>query len=268
MLSQTFLLCIAMAVTPGVPIGIAFAAGGAAPRTPNAQAATWEMKKFDRHLPGCEQHPAARCASVTLSYPEITNAPPKGKTEINTAIQDMVLTPIEKGTAPKDQEAFAAQILAHYQTWLQRGGDPRSSWTVERKIDVDYSSPRVFSLRLLERVEQAKTRAAKNTVYFNFRPEDGTLIQLSELIGEDQMPKFEEIAEKHFHDKDQKVHTGDDQKRPGQEFALPKNFAIEKDGLRFRYEEDQVDLHSIRTPEFVVPYSEIRSLFRNGVKIP
>jgi hypothetical protein len=47
---------------------------------------------------------------------------------------------------------------------------------------------------------------------------------------------------------------------------LPKNFAIEKDGFRFRYEEDQVDPHAIRTPEFVVPYSEIRDLLRPGFK--
>jgi hypothetical protein len=227
---------------------------------------TWQSQKFEKHLPGCESHPGVKCASVSLAYPEITAAPAKGKAEISTAIQDMLLTPLEKGKEPANADEFAAQILGHYQTWLQHGGNPNISWTVERKIDVDYSSPAVFCLRLLERVEQGNERPAKNTVYFNFRPEDGTLIQLDEVIRPDRMPDFKEIAKKHFNNKDQKVHAGEDTKLPGQEFSLPKNFAIEKDGLRFRYEEDQVDPHAIRTPEFVVPYSEIRDLLRPGFR--
>src|SRR6185312_12448864 len=100
-------------------------------------------------------------------YPEITAGPSEGRREISAAIHDMLLTPIEKGKEPDDAGEFASQILAHYQSWLKQGGDPKLSWIVERRIDVDYSSPHVFSVRLLERVEQGKARAAKNTVYFN-----------------------------------------------------------------------------------------------------
>jgi hypothetical protein len=232
------------------------------------QKLTWDMHKFNKRLPGCEAHPVAKCASVSFSYPEITSGPEKGVSEIRSAIDDMLLTPLEKGKAPANADEFASQILDHYQSWLTHGGDARISWTVERKIDVDYSSPSVFSLRLLERIEQGKTHAAKNTVYFNFRPEDGTLIQLDELIQPEKMDAFRQVAQKHFHDKDHKVHAGEDTKRPGQDFALPKNFAIEKQGLRFRYEEDQIDPHAIRTPEFVVPYGEIRDLIRPGIKVP
>jgi hypothetical protein len=228
----------------------------------------WTTQKFDKHLPGCDAKPVQSCASVQFVYPEITAGPSEGRAEISSAIHDMLLTPIEKGKEPDNAEEFASQILLHYQTWLKQGGDPKLSWIVERKVDVDYSSSNAFSIRLLERVEQGKAHAAKNTVYFNFRPEDGTLIQLSELIRPDRMTEFKEIARKHFHDKDQKVPTGEDAKVPGEEFSLPTNFAIEKDGLRFRYEEDQVDPHSIRTPEFVVPYSEIRRLLQQGVSLP
>jgi hypothetical protein len=245
---------------------LALALGVSAAEAPPAIA--WNMQKFNKHLPGCDAKPVRNCASVQFEYPEITAGPSEGRAEIAAAIHDMLLTPIEKGKEPDDAEEFASQILAHYQSWLKQGGDPKLSWIVERTVDVDYSSPNVFSVRLLERVEQGKARAAKNTVYFNFRPEDGTLIQLSELIRPDRMPDFRQIAQKHFNDKDRKVPAGEDLKRPNQEFSLPKNFAIEKDGLRFRYEEDQVDSHSIRTPEFVVPYSEIRGLFQRGVNLP
>jgi hypothetical protein len=242
--------------------------------SPSANAAdaaakiAWNMQKFDKHLPGCDQKPVRNCASVQFVYPEVVSGPNEGKAEISSAIHDMLLTPIEKGKEAGDAEGFAQQILAHYQSWLKQGGDPKLSWQVERKIDVDNSSPNAFSIRLLERVEHGKARPAKNTVYFNFRPQDGTLIQLSELIRPDRMAEFKEIAQKHFNNKDRKVPAGEDAKAPGQEFSLPKNFAIEKDGLRFRYEEDQVDPHSIRTPEFVVPYSEIRNLLRRGVALP
>ena len=228
----------------------------------------WAMQKFDKHLPGCEAKSVRNCASVQFVYPELTAGPSEGRAEISSAIHDMLLTPIEKGKEPDNAEEFAAQILAHYQMWVKQGGDPQLSWTVERKIDVDLSSANSFSIRLLERVEHGKTRPAKNTVYFNFRPEDGTLIQLSELIRPERMAEFKEIARKHFHNKDEKVPPGEDVKAPGQEFSLPKNFAIERDGLRFRYEEDQVDPHSVRTPEFVVPYSDFRGLLQRGVNLP
>jgi hypothetical protein len=203
----------------------------------------WKMQKFDKHLPGCDQKPVRNCASVQFLYPEITSGPSEGRAEISSAIHDMLLTPIEKGKEADDVDEFAEQILAHYQSWLKRGGDPKLSWTVERKIDVDYSSPHAFSIRLLERVEHGSDHPAKNTVYFNFRPLDGTLIQLSELIRPEQMPEFKEIAQKHFNDKDRKVPAGEDAK-------------------------DQVDPQSIRTPEFVVPYSEIRNLLQRGVMLP
>lgn len=248
------------------PIAILLAGFTAASPASNQKLA-WVMEKFDKHLPGCEAHPTLNCASVNLNYPEITAGPPKGKAEISAAIQDMLLTPIEKGKAPGSPSEFASQILSHYEAWVKQGGSPKISWIVERRIEVNYNSPFVFCVRLAERVEHGKQRPAKNTVYFNFRPEDGTLIQLSDLIRPDRMAQFTEIARKHFNNKDQKVHTGEDLKRPGQEFALPKNFAIEKNGLRFRYEEDQIDPHAIRTPEFVVPYSEIRDLLQPGIKL-
>lgn len=228
----------------------------------------WTMQTFEKQLPGCGAKPVHNCASVQFIYPEITAGPSEGRTEIASAIHDILLTPIEKGREPADPGDFASQILEHYQSWVKQGGNPRLSWIVQRKIDVDYSSPNAFSIRLLERVEQGKAKPAKNTVYFNFRPEDGTLIQLSELIKPVRMAEFKQIAQKHFNDKDRKVPAGEDHKAPGQEFSLPKNYAIEKDGLRFRYEEDQVDPHSIRTPEFVVPYSEIRDLLQPGVQLP
>jgi hypothetical protein len=240
----------------------------AATSAQGAQPVRWKMERFEKKLPGCDAHPKTKCASVNLEYPAIGDAPAQGKTEISGAIQDMLLTPLEKGKAPANEDEFAAQILNHYQNWLQKGGNASLSWTVERKIDVQYSSPQVFCIRLLERVEQGQERSAKNTVYFNFRPEDGTLIQLSELIQPRRMDDFKAVAQRHFKDKDQKVPAGEDTKLPGEDFSLPKNFAIEKDGLRFRYEEDQVNPHSIRTPEFVVPYSDFRDLLRNGVKLP
>ena len=236
---------------------------------PNAAArVTYKMVEFKKQLPGCEQRPQTQCASVRLEYPAVQSAPESGKAEIDSALEDMLLTPIEKGTHPKDPEDFAAGILGHYQDWLKKGGDPKIKWLVEREISVQHSSPQVFCIRLAERVQQGKARAAKNTVYFNFRPEDGTLVQLSELIRPDKMNVFNEIAKRHFNDKDRKVPAGEDQRRPGEDFFLPKNFAMEEDGLRFRYEEDQVDPRSIRTPEFVVPYKEFRNLLQKGVTLP
>jgi hypothetical protein len=234
------------------------------------QSVTWKMITLTKELPGCETKPSPmKCASVQLAYPAILSTPSTdGKAAINQHIEDMLLTPIEKGKPPASAEEFAAQILAHYQAWLKHGGNPKIPWEVQRKIDVAYQSANVFSVKLFESVEQGTEHPARNTVYFNFRPDDGHLIQLTDLIAADKLDRFAEIAGKHLKKRASKSPEGEDTKEPGQEFDVPKNFLIERKGLRFRYEEDQVDPSSEKTPEFLVKYSEIKKLLRPDAKVP
>jgi hypothetical protein len=225
--------------------------------------------EFKRTLPGCEARPVSRCAKVGLEYPVVSEAPSReAQQQLNHELENILLTPLEKGKPPGTAEEFATQILNHYDKWVAQGASPHTSWSVERIIRVNDQSQNVFGVRLLERIEQGSQRAAKNTVYFNFRPQSGKLIQLSDLVDESHMDKLGSIAERHFERKLFKPTQGEDSRAPGQEFVLPKNFAIESEGLRFRYEEDQIDPHSIGVPEFVVPYSEIRELLRPDANIP
>jgi hypothetical protein len=97
------------------------------------------------------------------------------------------------------------------------------------------------------------------------------MIQLSDLIDDSQWARFTEIAKRHYRKQAPPANEeeeGEQSKAAGQEFEVPKNFAIEADGLRFRYEEDQTDTRPNVTPEFVVPYREIRSLLHPDVKLP
>jgi hypothetical protein len=236
------------------------------------QSVTWEMQEFNKALPGCQAKPITRCAAVHLSYPVIETAPTdEAKQTIEHQIEDMLLTPLEKGKAPDSPEEFAGQILDHYQTWLKKGGSPTKSWAIERKIDVHHNSPNALCLKFFQSVEQGDGRVAKNTVYFNFSPHDGSMIQLSDLIDDSQWARFAEIAKQHYQKQAPPANEeeeGEQSKAAGQEFEVPKNFAIEADGLRFRYEEDQTDTRPNVTPEFVVPYREIRSLLHPDVKLP
>ena len=234
------------------------------------QSVTWKMVTLTKDLPGCQAKPSpAKCASVQLAYPTILSAPsPAGKAAIDRQIEDMLLTPIEKGKPPATADEFATQILAHYRAWLKHGGDAKIPWEVQRKIDVAYQSTNVFSVKLFESVEQGTEHPAKNTVYFNFRPDDGHLIQLTDLISADKLDKFAEIVGKHLKKRASKSPEGEDTKEPGQEFNVPKNFLVEHKGLRFRYEEDQVDPNSEKIPEFLVKYSEIKKLLRPDARVP
>lgn len=241
----------------------------AATQSDDGQPVTWKTIDATKALPGCQAKPPLKCASVQLVYPAVLSAPSAtGKTDINRQIQDMLLTPIEKGKAPATAEEFASQILNHYRMWLKHGGDAKIAWDVQRKIDVIYQSANVFTVKLFESVEQGTPHPAQNTVYFNFRPDSGRLIQLSDLIAADDLEKFGEVVNKHLKKSAKKSPEGEDTKEPGQETELPKNFAIERDGLRFRYEEGQVDPNSDKIPEFVVRYSEIKKLLRPDANVP
>jgi hypothetical protein len=255
-----------------IALGLAAWLSVAAKAQTDQQNLTWKMQEFNKSLPGCQATPATRCAAVHLSYPVIETAPTeKAKQAIEHQIEDMLLTPLEKGKAPDSPEEFAGQILDHYQTWLKKGGSAGKPWAIERKIDVHYHSLHVLGLKFFQSVEQGAGHTAKNTVYFNFRPRDGSMIELSDLIDDSHFARFTKIAERHYRKHAPPATEEEDEeqsKAPGQEFEVPKNFAIEADGLRFRYEEDQANTHATVTPEFVVPYREIRSLLRPDAKLP
>ena len=234
------------------------------------QSVTWKMLTVTKDLPGCQTRPSPlKCASVQLAYPTILSAPSAaGKDAINQQIQDMLLTPIEKGKHPATPDEFASQILAHYRVWLRHGGNAKIPWKVQRKIDPAFQSANVFSVKLFESVEQGTGHPAESTVYFNFRPDSGSLIQLTDLVAAADFDRFAEIVTRHYKKRASKSPAGEDTKEPGQEFELPKNFAVERDGLRFRYEEGQVNPNSNKAPEFVVKYSEIKKLLRPDAKVP
>jgi hypothetical protein len=242
----------------------------AATHSDDEQSITCKMTTITKALPGCQAKPSPlKCASVQLTYPTILSAPSAtGKAEINRQLEDMLLTPIEKGKPPATADEFASQILNHYRVWLKHGGSAKIPWDVQRKIDVVYQSANVFSVKLFESVEQGTQHPAQNTVYFNFRPDTGHLVQLTDLIAADDMDKFAAVINKHLKKRAKKSPEGEDTKEPGQEFELPKNFSIERDGLRFRYEEGQVNPESDTVPEFLVRYSEIKKMLRPDAKVP
>jgi hypothetical protein len=248
---------------------IAVVSGPAGILASSKQTVQIHTAKFKKALPGCDARPVSRCAKVSLEYPVVSEASSReAQQQLNHELENILLTPLEKGKPPGTAEEFATQILNHYEKWTEQGGNPHTSWSVERIIQVNDQSQNVFGVRLLERIEQGSQRAAKNTVYFNFHSQTGKLIQLSDLVNESHMDKLISIAERHFERNLFKPAQGEDNRAPGQEFVLPKNFAIERDGLRFRYEEDQIDPHSIAVPEFIVPCPEIKELLRPDANIP
>jgi hypothetical protein len=230
------------------------------------------MQTFTKDLPGCHAKPTpSQCASIHLVYPEIVSAPTaKAQSAIEGEIGDLILSPLEKGKPPATPEAFASQIISHYQDWLRRGGDPKIPWAVSRSLDVLYNSPNVLCLRYTQTVELGNSHPAKSTVYLNFRPGDGKMLQVPDLIDESRMDQFTEAARRRYAQQAAPARSTDspNEEESGEEFALPKNFAIEADGIHFRYDDEQVDPKSHRTPEFLVPYSQVRPYLKPDVKLP
>lgn len=253
-------------------LAVAVSLLGADPGNQQSQAVQTKVQTFTKELPGCHATPRPfQCASVHLVYPEVVSAlTAKAKSAIQDEIADLILTPLEKGKPPSTPDEFASQILAHYQEWVKHGGDPHIPWAVSRNLDVVYNSPNVLCLKLTQSVEQGTEHPVKSTVYLNFRPEDGLALQLSDLIETGRLAQFTAAARKHYTQQAAPVRSTDspNEEESGEQFALPKNFALEADGVHFRYDEEQIDPKSHGTPEFLVPYSEVRPFLRPDVKLP
>jgi Protein of unknown function (DUF3298) len=240
--------------------------------TGQTQAVQTNTQTFTKDLPGCHAKPnPSQCVSIHLAYAEIVSAPtPKAKAAMDGEIRDLILTPLEKGKAPATADEFASQIITHYQDWVRHGGDPKIPWAVTRSLDVVYNSPNVLCLKYTQSVELGKGHPAKSTVYMNFRPRDGRVLQIPDLIEESQLDKFTDAARKRYTQEAAPVRSTDspNEDESGDEFALPTNFAIEADGIRFRYDDEQIDPKSHGTPEFLVPYSLVRPYLKPDVKLP
>src|SRR5690242_9904611 len=168
--------------------------------TVQTSAVQTKMQTFTKDLPGCHTKAGpSHCASIHLVYPEIVSAPtPKAQSAIQDEIGDLILSPLEKGKPPATPDAFAAQIIAHYQDWLRRGGDPNIPWAVSRSLDVLYNSPNVLCLRYTQNVELGNNHPARTTVYLNFRPRDGKMLQVPDFIEESRLDQFTEAARKRY----------------------------------------------------------------------
>src|SRR6185312_6021322 len=107
-------------------------------------------------------------------------------------------------------------------------------------------------LRDTQRIELGNNHPAKSTVYLNFRPRDGKMLQVPDFIEESRVEQFTEAARKRYAQQASPARSTDspNEDESGEEFELPKNFAIEADGIHFRYDDEQVDPKSHRTPVF------------------
>lgn len=98
-----------------------------------------------------------------------------------------------------------------------------------------------------------------STVYFDRK--DGHVIPFSEIIQDGKLNDFTKLAGRLFF----KSMTSDDidmMEMTKETFFLPDNFSLEKEGVKFIYQQYEIGAYALGLPEFIVPMSDCRNFIK------
>ncbi|MFP5286682.1 MAG: DUF3298 domain-containing protein [Thermoanaerobaculia bacterium] len=198
---------------------------------------SWETRTLQRTESGCEE---GACASVSLTYPEITAAPTgEAKRALNRFVREIVLAPAIGEEPAATPEALAEEVLEEAERFRREVPDAPGGWALERTVKVVHHTPRVVSLEAAEYVFLGGAHPNSTVTYASFDPATGRRLALEDLILPGMEERLREIAEKRFREA-REIPPERDLAEEGFEFeggafALNDNFAVLESGLVFYY---------------------------------
>jgi len=226
-----------------------------------------EMRRFERVVPGCgdEERLVQPCFSFQVAYPEVTAAvAPEAVARINGHIRAM----LQPAGAPAGFEDESAGLIEQYQNRpLGRGsGDDEPAWFVRRNAEVVHSTAASLAIRV-ERTEYLGGPGASTTYdCVNLNPFNGARYLLQDLLVPGGEEKLRTIAQARFR-ADRKIPAGTLPPEVGytvveSQFALPPRFLVEKRGLEFVFNPNEISQERGEPAQLIVPWGDISSLIR------
>ncbi|HUT53940.1 MAG TPA: DUF3298 domain-containing protein [bacterium] len=234
----------------------------------------FEEVKLAKKTGSCKKDAVGDCATISVKYPRITQAPSdEAREAMNAAILKVVLQPAQgEGPAPKRVEQIMDRFLAEYIN--SRDPEFDTAWEEELEVGVQYNGPRVVCLGFSHYAYTGGAHPSSNLNYLNLETATGKTLALSDIMKPGYEKQLTAIAEKQFR-KDKGLAPGASladagYNFDGDKFKLNDNFAVLKDGLHFYYNFYEIASYAEGPIEIVIKWSEIKGLLKKGgpVKLP
>lgn len=213
------------------------------------------------------------CTQITVSYPQFQGSSQSSTAikAINAQIQQVLLQSASSDQSPRDIKTAMSQFIQNYHNATQ-DFPQQGVWADEKQIEVKTNQPHLLSLQFSHYFYTGGAHPNSSRTYWNFNPQTGKLIQLSDVLVKGYAPKLNAIAERRFREAKQLSPESSLNKAgfwfDNDKFQVNNNFLIAPEGLTFFFNTYEIGPYVIGPTEIKIPYAEINALIKNQALLP
>lgn len=228
--------------------------------------AKYLQKNFSKQYGKCDDSVFAHCASIKMNYPVFTYTEvPFVKDSLNKYVREMTLLPVfEKKSNSLDE--LADSLIEDYKRTIKEFPDAPIRYELERNVTVVFNQYGVIALELNEYSYLGGAHPNRVIVYNNYEQSTGKKILLNDILSSGYEKVLYSLAEKEFR-KVRGLKPDESLEAAGFWFKddkskLTDNYVIQKDGLKFLFNDYEVGPHALGTTEIFIPYSGIKQIIK------
>ncbi|MFN8059081.1 MAG: DUF3298 and DUF4163 domain-containing protein [Vicinamibacterales bacterium] len=211
----------------------------------------------------------AACASISIKYPDFTQAPSEAaRAALNQFIKETLLAPTFTDQPADSLEARVKQFVAAYDEFRSAFPDAPAMWKVEQSVTIPYQDDRVITFAVVEGSYTGGAHPNEQTTYASFDYLTGERLSFDSLFEGDYEGALRAAGERAFRTA-RKLGTTESLADAGfqfenGQFALTHNFGIVQNGLRFYYNAYDVAPYVLGPTDMTVGWDELASMARAG----
>ncbi len=229
---------------------------------------SFEMKSVQKQAGNCKKKDAP-CARVDLKFPIVK----KGKQELKKSINDTIIATLiqnfvfEEMQGEPTQERLASvadTFLAEWKKSTEEDAEfATSGWEVSVEGEVGMQTEKMVSVSLSTYSYAGGAHPNSYVTIYNFSLKTGKPLKWKDLVTD--MKDLKKLAEKKFkaaRELPANADLGEEGFFWDEEFSLPSNFELQKDGIYFWYNSYEAAAFAAGPTEFLVTYEELGKLIR------
>ena len=227
----------------------------------------YEMNRIFRTEADCTESENKDCAKIAINYITFLEAP-----------SDSVLEKLNMNLLDELRGEGYTNVIAYANGFIRDFVKDKSeipnmaTWNAEIDQKVRFNTPEFICIETSQYTYTGGAHGIYGTSYENYDRNTGDLIQLVDLF----VPNFEKqliaIGEKYFR-QSMAISTAEsfdqtDYTFPNDQFYLPQNFGLTKEGITFLYSIYEIAPYAKGEQEFTIPYGDLRTLLKkDGILI-
>lgn len=221
----------------------------------------YEMNRIFRTEADCVESDDKDCAKIAINYITFLEAP-----------SDSVLDKLNMNLLDELRGEGYTNVVAYANGFIRdfvkdKAEIPNmATWNAEIDQKVRFNTSEFICIETSQFTYTGGAHGIYGTSYENYDRNTGELIQLTDLF----VPNFEKqlitMGEKYFRESMAISATESFDKTdytfPNDQFYLPQNFGLTKEGITFLYSIYEIAPYAKGEQEFTIPYSELKGLLK------